>query len=340
MAVDLPWKTTYNCADWNEYVDPYNLGPTNCDGLEKALDSSCSPGGHREWITSDANFLYGEGGKGQRHWVGDGQNIGSGGSAIRFNKAEPELWIRWYIRWQSGFKWSALIYEKILYIHTSNNHAPGSGDANVVPEWYGFDTFSIAVDTGPAHPARCDKCGWDSVMVNGGDDGNGHKTSDGQWHCFETHIKMDTNGSNGIAEQWIDGIQKISKTNINFGTKAGWISFYIASNHSYPANGGCVPVDFDDIAINNTGYIGPLTGTVNFDSTPSGADVYLNGINTGLKTPCSINTPVGNRPYAVKLLGFDDVTGTTDVFANQTSNVIASFGTCPEVLVTFNIKEV
>ncbi|MEK7657929.1 MAG: fibronectin type III domain-containing protein [Patescibacteria group bacterium] len=96
-------------------------------------------------------------------------------------------------------------------------------------------------------------------MANGGTDSNGNKTSDGQWHMYEVHLKTDTNGSNGIAEMWIDGVKRLSYSNAYFGS-AGFDGILIGSNSRDPLNGRCMAVDYDDIAISNTGPIGPITG--------------------------------------------------------------------------------
>jgi len=41
------------------------------------------------------------------------------------------------------------------------------------------------------------------------------------------------NGADGIAEMWLDGIQKLSYSNVNFGTQSGWTSFLSGSNQRY-----------------------------------------------------------------------------------------------------------
>ena len=74
--------------------------------------------------------------------------------------------------------------------------------------------------------------------------------------------KMDTDGSDGIAEMWIDGVKRLTYTNVNYGTHSGWTSLVIGSNQAKPNNGRSMAVDFDDIAVSNTGYIGPLPDTI------------------------------------------------------------------------------
>lgn len=239
-GVDLPWSTTFDCPEWYKYSDSLS-----CDGLEKFGAWTCN--GKYEQITTDANFSAGGGGKGQRHWKGDGSNKNSGGTALAFNSIQTELWICWYMRYEVGFKWNGLEYDKILYIRSRKK------SVDAIPEWYGPNGFDIyAQAAGGRYP--CNNCGWKSVM--------GGPVSDGKWHCYEIHIKMDTNGKDGISEAWIDGRMILSNKNVDFGTVEGWSWFQIGSNQANPDNGRCMAVDFDDIAVTNTGYIGPLSNTI------------------------------------------------------------------------------
>lgn len=240
-AIDLPWSTTFDCADWEQDTT------LNCSNLIQWGGWTCN--GTKTQITSAANYSSATGGKGARFYYGDGTNVNSACLRVDFTTAQPELWIRWYQRYEAGFQWSALIYDKMLYIHSA-------GDSDVVPEPIGSDSFQLASNR-YGH-ARCDNCGWATIF--------GGSSSDGSWHCYEIHIKMDTNGSDGIGEWWIDGVKKISTTNVNWGTQPGWTWFHFLSNQSSPNNGRCMAIDFDDIVVSNTGYIGPIN---NSDSPPS-----------------------------------------------------------------------
>lgn len=170
--VDLFWSTTYDCDEWTQ-----SQGDPNCDGLAFYGGWTCN--GDEEQITSAANYPGGNGGKGQRHWVGDGVNQNSGGLKKEFSFVQSELWIRWYMRYESGFQWNPLGYDKWLYIDVGDNDA-------VIPQWYGSDKVNIhsAVygNDGQNHPSP-EGNGWNTIM-------NG-PTSDGQFHCYEIHIEMD-----------------------------------------------------------------------------------------------------------------------------------------------------
>src|SRR3989304_8335453 len=134
-AVNLPWSTTYNCPEWTQSDGLYPPA-INCDGLT-GYGGWVTRDGKEEQITSAANYPGGGGVRGQRQWVGDGTNNNSGGIKITFNSPQPELWIRWYMRYELGFQWDPLHYDKILYINPGPIHA-------VIPEFYGFDKMSIA----------------------------------------------------------------------------------------------------------------------------------------------------------------------------------------------------
>ena len=253
-AVTLPWSTTFNCADWDQSV---GLGSkdVNCDGISGWGGWGCSDstGSKVEQITSAANNPSGGGGKGLRHWEGDGQNNNSGGMSLSFTSVQNEVWVRWYMRYEKGFKWNPLVYEKWLLFDMSTIQS-------FVPGWYSSDSLQLrAYAVSSAYSAPSGN-GWTTVM--------GGSTSDGAWHYYEVHAKMDTNGSNGVAEIWIDGVKRFSRSDINFGTKAGWISFLIAVNQDVPANGRCMAVDYDDLAVSTTGYIGPISDGTTPNSPP------------------------------------------------------------------------
>ncbi|MBU0846785.1 hypothetical protein KKH23_06300 [Patescibacteria group bacterium] len=242
-AVDLPWSTTFDCAEWIYTHDDMHPG---CDGLDRAL-GTISPAA--EQITTPANMAAGGGGRGQRHWECDGTNQQSGGLRIDFNSTQDEVWVRWYMRYQSGFAWSYLNYDKILYFNVST-------PMEFVFEFLGSDSarfWSQGAQYGPS----CSGCGWATIM--------GGSTSDGLWHCYEVHVKMDTNGSDGIAQAWVDEELILDASDFDFNTQSGWDFIMIGSNQKSPNNSQCEAVDFDDMAINNTGYIGPIGGG---DETP------------------------------------------------------------------------
>jgi hypothetical protein len=229
--VTVPWSTTYNCAEW---VQGQTL---KCDGISSGGGWTTS-GGHGEQITSTANYPVGGGGRGQRHWIGDGANNNSGGVKINFNSSPSELWIRYYIRYKAGFKWTSLGYQKLIYF-----------DNGTVLELVDWDSVNIY----KSGNHQSNTGGWDTMYKNGPiDPTTGHRISDGSWHCMEWHIRL----SGGLGEAWVDGVKYISINGLSYGSD---LDFLFGSNANNPGNGGDMYMDLDDLAISNTGYIGPLT---------------------------------------------------------------------------------
>ena len=259
-AVSLPWLSTYNCADWTQG------SALSCDGLT-TYGGWTTLNGSQGQITALANFSGGAGGRGQRQWNGDGQNNNSGGLQISFTSSQTEIWVRWYMRWEQGYTWNPLGYDKLFWLPNGYWGFEGSDKIYFHNNNPGYDYVSPA------------GLGWDTLMVNGGSDvwGNGetHKTSDGQWHLFEFHLKTDTNGSNGVFQVWIDQMQKANVTNVNYGG-LGFQSIGIGANQNNPNNGRDVYVDHDDIAISNTGYIGPIS-TKGFNRNRNRMDGFNEG---------------------------------------------------------------
>lgn len=235
------WTSTFNCNDWTESSSTwYSI---NCDSLTGAGFDFCSDstGSHPTQITSLANNSSGGGGKGLRTLNGDGKDNSSGSLRVSFASRQAELWVSWSMRYEAGFNWSPqLYYDKWLYFDVGDTCA-------VVPEWYGTDQVNVWTACGQNYSSASGN-GWNSIM--------GGSASDGKYHAFKLHMKMDTNGSNGIIEMWVDGMKRISATNVNFGGgagKTGWGWFNISSNqNSVGNNNTCMAVDFDDFVVSTT----------------------------------------------------------------------------------------
>ncbi|MBI5236571.1 MAG: hypothetical protein HY886_10040 [Deltaproteobacteria bacterium] len=256
-AVTLPWSTTFNCNEWKQADGLYKV---DCDDLKGWGAWTCYDRDgtlHEEQITSAANHAAGGGGKGQRHWKGyngtksTAASNNSGGMAVEFSSAQPDLWVRWYMRYQTGFNWHNIIEDKIIYFDVL------SKQTSVIVAWEGDKSKILAQSAGSRTFRSSTANGWTGTMGGAG--------SDGLWHLYEVHLKMNTSGADGMAEMWIDDKQVISNTGVDWrpnGTKAylaGWSYILFGSNSRSPDNNfACAYADFDDIAISNTGYIGPL----------------------------------------------------------------------------------
>ena len=271
-VVNLPWSSTYNCNEWKT-SDGQN---PNCDSLWEGGGWTCDNGDgtyKEEQITATANYSGGGGGKGQRHWLGDGVNNTSGGMSASFLSSQTEIWVRWYMRYEQGFEWNPyLMNQKILYFD------PVSFPRLIV-EYYGQDKVQIYSYASSQGYPSAEGNGWNTMMANGGTDARGNKTSDGQWHLWEFHVKIDTNGTDGILELWIDNNMVINATNANLAA-APLTTLLIGSNGFTPGNGRCMFVDYDDITISNTGPIGGNTPPPSGGNPPpnnSGGDASASG---------------------------------------------------------------
>ena len=230
------WQTTFNCNEQTQLV-----GTLNCDGMEW-WHNYTGAGSYRTQILSVANNTSGTGGRGARFWIGEGQNNNTGTIKVNFPSYQKELWIRWYIRHQAGYAFSSLEDDKNLYIYSAGNVT------QVIPEFY-TNTYRLASQSTPnPNPVITSNYGWNQIM--------GGSVGDGLWHCFEIHLKMDTNGSNGVGQLWVDGVLRASNNAVNWSNNSataqqGWEYFIFEENQKY-ISGGPYYVDYDDMVVYNT----------------------------------------------------------------------------------------
>ena len=197
-------------------------------------------------ITAAANYAAGGGGSGFRHWVGDGLNNTGGGITIAFGST-PEMWIRYYIRFQSGFRWGRSINMKTIYC---NYGEPGTF-------YFGLHDGVIGGHVEVDHTAGTgnhhSKTTWAQWQ--------GSSTGSGSFHALEVHAKMNSTGSSsdGVLEFWLDGTLLYSSSTVHFSNATGarFSRCKVGENHYDPQNGGAdVYVDFDDIVVRATGPVG------------------------------------------------------------------------------------
>lgn len=207
-------------------------------------------------IFAAANNASGGGGKGFRHWRGNGANGDNdcgGGLRIEPPSALGEFWIRYYVRYQFGFTFcqppaagaTAPGYVKEF----RNNSANGCV--------FGFYGGAVGLHDTVAGDVSSSKT-WQSLM--------GGMTGDGLWHCIEYHWQ---NGNNSHIEIWVDDVQVLD-TIINTSTDTtasiawGDNQNAVGDANGVVVNNGGTPTDwytdYDDIAISDSGRIGPLSG--------------------------------------------------------------------------------
>jgi hypothetical protein len=221
----------------------------NCDGI-KSYGSWTTSSGLYEQITVDANHAAGGGGKGQRHWIGPDDSI-SGGTRIEWSPYRPEVYIRWYSRWERGLKFRDSATkngtEKVLYFVAPRCGGGGCyfeiGQYGLSFEVYGHSYNTVAYS-------------WNDMM-------GGVNSSDGNWHCFELRVKSNSvlGVADGIAQVWIDGVLRLDRQDIPFEHSSdGFTGFVFPSNSDFETTGGDMYQDLDDVAV-QTGRIGCLGAT-------------------------------------------------------------------------------
>lgn len=275
--IDGKWETTFDCEEQSQ-IDGFN-----CDGLGAAGGWTCSgSASFADLITSGANYPLGAGGKGFRHFEGDGTNNNGGGISLEFPSAQKELWIRSYLRYNSGFTWAYLPphYDKLFYIHTG---APGY-DAIAGLEPSSSGKFGVVGQSAPIGTPFVPTKGWNDVYPL--------EVADGAWFAFEIYIKMNNpNQNDGVARVWLNGEMTGENNSYNWSgvdltATEGWISILIGSNQNEPRQGDCIGVDFDDIVIynytppnldaNGNSFIGPIGWVNGEDNIPPSSPTGLN----------------------------------------------------------------
>lgn len=279
-TVTLPYSTSFDgCSqDVNYSVSGWACGTSASTVYNNVSAGACTGSGY-EQISSAANYSGGAGGRGWRRYVCSGSNSSTG--SLSFNMpSSRDYWIRWYTRWEQGFSWSSLSYQKVIYFR------PGTG---VVFGLLGPDALRLTPQGGHGinHGAgsaniysatdgslTCSDCGWNAQNPSGTMGANGIRQGDNSWHAVEVHFKNQsgTGTYDGEFDCWIDGTLKWHVDGINW--ESGYTDFasiQIMSNQSDPSLASPMYNDVDDIAVSNTGYIGPLTGGSPADTTPPSA---------------------------------------------------------------------
>jgi len=263
-------STTFNYGPCTQRGDG---GQTSCASVNNdrlVWDWGGPLGTNYTQTTAAANYPGGGGGYGMRSWKGDGSNVLSGPIKVEFPSPQKEFWVRWYERWENGARWSDGYpgYTKSLYLRTG-------GWASSYAGFYGngyriYNQGSVGV-----YPSSSSG-GWSTVYPGG--------VSDGSWHSYEVHMKMDTNSSDGIGRIWVDGKLVSNVTNVNWSngdsaSKNGVTWFDFQNNQASLANGRVIYVDTDDMVVytstppnrdaSGNPYIGPIGGSGGGGGTPS-----------------------------------------------------------------------
>lgn len=234
------FQTTFDCPDWNQSI---GIGDADVCTTGDGISGSglwTSSNGSTDRITAAANNPSGLGGKGFRHYRGDGNNNGGGGIRITLPQSTTQMWVRFYMRYSLGFQWS---------------YAP---DAH--PQ-YTKDLFwnegTIFGYQGPGWGIYANSTHFTSSLGWYPSQGNSY-TGDGKFHCFEYYLQK--NGTAGAAALWVDGVQYLNAQSINLGANS-WSSFMLGENQAIVVGAGSTDyyTDYDDVVVSTTGRIGCLS---------------------------------------------------------------------------------
>ena len=246
------WETTFAQATCPQQTLP----SFKCDQMDNYLDNTAADGSHT-LVTSAANNPNGGGGNGLsqvdgagNQGQGNGVNDSSESVAVWMPSLQKELWMRMYIKYPSNWRSTSFSWDKIFYLYAAGQNPM------IEPNETGFRLLCQGVNTqGCIGTQTTYKM---SDMMGG-------TVGDNLWHAIEFHIKMDTTGTgvssttaNGLGDLWIDGVNVIHATNINWSqgvaaAKNGieYIAFSINQAIIQSVDGSQPRVFIDDIAIYN-----------------------------------------------------------------------------------------
>lgn len=235
------WQTSYTTAEgWTANARQIGTGcGSGFAGKQSGVgdNGSWKTGNTCDEVIPEANDPAGRGGRGFRHWMGDGQNAGGGGQTITLPSAMMDLYFSVKIRYQSGMRWANGSPSYIKDIYT--DPWPCGGGTCVILG-YIDGGFGGSYDNALNMPS---KLTW--TLSQGGSVG------DGQFHCYEWHVRK---GTNGLFEFKFDGVPQLSRT-ANLGTRA-IRQFMLGENQHNPSNGGPRYRDFDDLKVGTGGWLG------------------------------------------------------------------------------------
>jgi hypothetical protein len=253
-------NTTSATGTWtDEYpINCVDNGGTDGTGYGGWACPAC--GGNSEQIITAANYSLGGGGKGLRHWISNQKNNNSGGLRIKITPAEdrfPELWVRWYSRFEAGVEigWNIPACangggggNKMIYFNSTQSYSVYAG--------YQVSFMRMTASATGTNMNGAAGTGWEGQMAG--------MISDGQWRCYEVHLKANTSpgATDGIGQFWVNGTLIVDSSTTDYGTTTGWTEFLIPSNGGYHTTRDYYQ-DVDDIVVSDSGYIGLL------DSVPT-----------------------------------------------------------------------
>ena len=246
-------------------------------------------GDNQSGIYAYCNNEDGEGDRAFRYAVGDGINNNSTPLTIIMPAPyHPEIWIRFYIKWEEGFRWEYLTYQKIISFFTN-----GTMYKPMEMQWENaMNSYARILVNGSSTTIKGPGGGW-RFMYGAPNPGENHPYSDGAWHVIEHYAKMNSaiGVYDGAQSIWVDGDLIVKETAVRWdgGDEKdldGFRRFSLALNQRTPGNASgplgrsCSYTYYDDIVIYNqtppnvdahgNPFIGPLS-----PAPPRGLDIKI-----------------------------------------------------------------
>jgi hypothetical protein len=120
-----------------------------------------------------------------------------------------EFYHRWYMKIPTKANWNKTVGAGFKY--------PRYGFTSGMGQIY-LDTYERAGGGGDFSTGRLVLISAGGMTYDQGTLCNMTEVQDNQWHCYEFHVILNTPGnSNGTLEFWLDGVKKVSRTNIPWG---------------------------------------------------------------------------------------------------------------------------
>lgn len=307
-------------------------GPKNWTGY-RAASSLWSDDRRKDTYVINAQGARGGTGKGITYNVENGMDVGAGWTGGGLNlwlgeQGYNDLYIRMFIKYPPEWIWTGSphsplqkimrisVYNEELFSSTRNPGEFGSAGYNYpvfYPDWtynsvWGYGYLVNSTRLAPDYDYSDDN--------NRAEFGYPRLPEDNQWHCYEFHVKMNSQFgvADGIADVYLDDELKASRHNIVWkkagSNNVGWNWLFFLDNvyiGAYPASSHYEsPLYMDDVVV-STSYIGSsyvIAGKMGLQSERGmcndGVDNDGDGAVDSSDAECA-SVPAPNTPQNLKL---------------------------------------
>lgn len=299
------WETSFP----NEWTG-VPAAMTDNDGITVGGGWVCTSG-FPDTITLDANNpLDTTGTGGLRHLMKTGAN--GGGITVYFDTQYPEMWIRYYIRYEEGFGWKNSFdvpplpqTHKQLYVYTSTI---GQG-SEFIAGFYNTGLWSLVTQSTDTSIFMGARAGYNFKYWTDTADPITER-GDGEWDVFETYVKMDTltggvSNNDAICRQWLNG--EMLNEDINGGrfsatdpantvdSANGWIYFTLGSNAEAANHATCLASDYDLLKV----IVDPLSSELLDDGNGNKFIGPEDWLSTNPVVTCQADDSTTSTSYAI-----------------------------------------